>query len=131
MLASRMDPTMVCTVSGMCFPSKKNMELEKHIFKYVRDYFLKNKDSQCAECTQMMTDVQAFLQSTPEDEAKTYMEKFCHEKLPSYLCNIAMNEYFHEIYTYIKTTDAAKMCSSVGVCPQKCEVQLSQKLRMI
>ncbi|GIY80981.1 hypothetical protein CDAR_71052 [Caerostris darwini] len=128
MLASRMDPTMVCTVSGMCFPSKKNMELEKHIFKYVRDYVLKNKNSQCAECTQMMTDVQAFLQSTPEDEAKIYMEKFCHEKLPSYLCNIAMNEYFHEIYTYIKTTDAAKMCSSVGVCPQKCEVQIVPKV---
>ncbi|XP_055948969.1 uncharacterized protein LOC129981935 isoform X2 [Argiope bruennichi] len=122
MLASRMDPTMVCTVSGMCFPSKNDLEVEKHILKFVRDYLLRQKNDQCAECTQMMTDVQTFMKSSSEAEVKSYVEKLCHEKMPSYLCNIVLNTYFNDIYNFILNTEPAKMCSSVGICPQKCEL---------
>ncbi|GFW97437.1 hypothetical protein TNCV_4991141 [Trichonephila clavipes] len=122
MLASRMDPTMVCTVSGMCFPSKEDMTVEKHILKFVRDFMLRQKNDQCSECTQMITDVQVFLKSSTQAEVKTYVEKLCHEKLPSYLCDVVVNSYFSEIYKLILNSAPEELCASVGVCPQKCEV---------
>ncbi|GFT56774.1 hypothetical protein NPIL_92711 [Nephila pilipes] len=122
MLASRMDPTMVCTVSGMCFPSKDDMTIEKHILKFVKDYLLRQRNDQCSECTQMMSDVQVFLKSSTQDEVKTYVENLCHEKLPSYLCDVVVNTYFLEIYNLIANTEPEELCASVGVCPRKCEV---------
>ncbi|KAG8182465.1 hypothetical protein JTE90_020385 [Oedothorax gibbosus] len=128
MLASRMDPTMVCTVSGMCFASRNGPSAENHLFNFFKSVLVSQNDDQCSECTQMLTDVQKFLKDTPEDDVKTYLESFCHEKMPSYLCNIVIKTYFPEIYKFILSSTPADLCSSVGICPkQKCELRKSSE----
>jgi saposin len=131
MLASRMDPTMVCTVSGMCFASRNGPSAENHLFNFFKSLVISHNDDQCSECTKMLTDVQAFLKSTPEDDVKKYLETFCHEKMPSYLCNIVINSYFPEIYKFIQSSTPAELCSSVGICPkQKCELRKSSESKV-
>ncbi|XP_054708143.1 uncharacterized protein LOC129217826 isoform X2 [Uloborus diversus] len=119
MLASRMDPNMVCTVSGMCNPV--HLPVENHILKYFKMIWNKHKDNQCTECTTMITDVQVFLKNTPQADVKTDIEKLCDEKIPKYLCNLLVNDYFPEIYSYLVTSTPQQLCSIAGVCPQKCE----------
>ncbi|XP_035211397.1 prosaposin-like isoform X2 [Stegodyphus dumicola] len=120
MLASRMDPNMVCTVSGLC--NMAHLPVENHILKFLRMVLTPHKDSQCDQCTKMMTDVKTFLKSETEADVEKYIEKFCDKEAPSYLCDILVDNYFPKIYSYIVSIDAKTLCNSVGICAQKCEL---------
>ncbi|XP_042907412.1 uncharacterized protein [Parasteatoda tepidariorum] len=121
MLASRMDPTMVCTVSGMCFST--GTPAEHRILKIVEIILSKDKASKCAECQSLVTDAQRFLKDTPESEVANYLEKFCFQKMPSYLCDLVIKHYMPDIYTYLKATPALTVCISAGVCTKNCDLE--------
>lgn len=126
MLASRMDPNMVCTVSGLC--NVVHTAKENKIAKYFRLILDQQKDDECTECTTMMTDVKTFLKSASESDVKKYIENFCDEKIPSYLCDVLVNSYLPSLYDYIVGTDAKTLCSSVGICPKVCNLQDSPQV---
>nr|WBW70109.1 venom protein [Lampona murina] len=115
MLASRMDPNMVCTVSGLC-----NAVTDNQVSRLVKMILASGNADECQECTTMVTDVKTFLKSTPESEVEKYIENFCDKEMPSYLCDVFVDSYLPSIYKYVMNTDAKKLCSSAGVCPKIC-----------
>ena len=65
--------------------------------------------------------LKTFLKSASESDVEKYIEKFCDEKIPSYLCDMIVDSYFPSLYTYIVNTEAKALCSTAGVCPTVCD----------
>lgn len=113
MLASRMDPNMVCTVAGLC-----NSGLSKELSaKEIASIFFNSKNY-CNDCKNIFNTVKSIFEKIPENEMKDMLLKVCNQLPESDKCEALIQEYLPMIYSYITNMDSAAVCEMIGECTQ-------------
>lgn len=114
MLASRMDPNMVCTVAGLC--NMAHLPMEEHFHNLLKFAAINVNTDRCDQCTTIMTEVKAFVSPMSEADFKQLVVKLCEEEILAPLCTTVVDAYGTQLYQFIVNSDPKTVCTSAGVC---------------
>ncbi|XP_017889282.1 prosaposin [Ceratina calcarata] len=125
-LASQMNPSVVCSVAGLCNSKKIDRLLEEYESKGGKIEDLKTRSLQkdelepneCSKCYVIATHMEHKFASTPKEKVLQQMLNVCGELGTfSDACTAHVLTYFNTIYEHLKTDFHAKeICHLSGQC---------------
>ncbi|XP_067131550.1 uncharacterized protein Sap-r isoform X2 [Centruroides vittatus] len=114
MLASRMDPNMVCTVAGLC-----NGEISKELSSAdIVSLFYKSKYNYCSDCKKVFNAVKEIFTKVPQDEMQDMLLKICNQLSESKQCTTMVRSFLPIAYDFVTSMNAADVCSMIGECSE-------------
>ncbi|XP_017796230.1 PREDICTED: prosaposin [Habropoda laboriosa] len=128
-LASQMNPSVVCSVAGLCNSAHIDKllmahEHSEHKMEELKSYSLEKDElepDECSKCYTVATHMEHKLKNTPRDKMLQQMLNLCAE-LSTFTdaCSATILTYFDTIYTHLQENfNAESICHLSGQCSAK------------
>ncbi|XP_029033068.1 prosaposin [Osmia bicornis bicornis] len=128
-LASQMNPSVVCSVSGLCNSARIDQLLQKYEQSKPKIDKVKSRSldkdelepDECSKCYTVATHMEQKIHKTPQDKILRQMLNLCAE-LGTFTdaCSATILTYFDTIYSHLqKNFNAPNICHLSGQCSDK------------